>query len=678
MTPLPSSPTASKSKVSEMTRRMPGLRQIGNLPIGGKLTVGFGMLVSLTIVVAVVSGIAGLNATNRLNRANDVRAPIAASASQAQAKLLSLLGDMRGYLFLGNKDARASYEISRAAFEEALTHLENQLQQSNETLDTYTAQRLRQVYEEAWGPVAETLFALRDDQLEREPAYRVMATLGARKAGNVLIQLSLILDSQAQSAPTAENLSLMRDMANFQGSFAAMFSATRSYAATRNRIYRQEYEGNLVINDLAWDRLNKNRAQLTTNQQNLLDIIAADRAAFLNLVPDQVFTPLEGPRWREDLYIFQNDALPLIATMQQQLSDITSRQQASLSDDLRIGSAGLAQAQTLTIAASILATVFGVVLAFAVRDNIAGPVQRLTQVAEAIRAGNLNAQAEIEFNDEIGALAGTFNNMTGQLRQTLQQVRKEKQRADNLLNVVIPIGVELTTEKDFNRLLEKMLVEAQTFCNANVGTIYLVSEDAQTQKKELSFALLRDDTRKLAYGGTTNQTVPFAAIPLFDPATQTPNQRYVAAQAALSVQTINITDAAQAQNYAPLASQDGQLQITGQAWLTIPLKNPGGKVLGVLQLIDPRDRETQAITGFDPNLQQMMESFSSLAVAALEAYIREQALRKEIQQLRLRIEIDEAKRQQQVSEIVDSESFKDLQSKAQELRERKRARLTNS
>jgi len=69
----------------------------------------------------------------------------------------------------------------------------------------------------------------------------------------------------------------------------------------------------------------------------------------------------------------------------------------------------------------------------------------------------------------------------------------------------------------------------------------------------------------------------------------------------------------------------------------------------------------------------MMESFSSLAVAALEAYIREQSLRQEIRQLR--IEIDEVKRQQQVSEIVESDFFQDLQARARAMRGRKSSPL---
>ncbi|GAB4496611.1 MAG: hypothetical protein OHK003_02300 [Anaerolineales bacterium] len=61
-----------------------------------------------------------------------------------------------------------------------------------------------------------------------------------------------------------------------------------------------------------------------------------------------------------------------------------------------------------------------------------------------------------------------------------------------------------------------------------------------------------------------------------------------------------------------------------------------------------------------------MNSFSSLASAALEGYIQEQKLRSEIRELR--IEIDQVKRQKQVAEITDSTYFKELQRKAQQIK----------
>ncbi len=55
-----------------------------------------------------------------------------------------------------------------------------------------------------------------------------------------------------------------------------------------------------------------------------------------------------------------------------------------------------------------------------------------------------------------------------------------------------------------------------------------------------------------------------------------------------------------------------------------------------------------------------------LATAALDGYIREAALIHEIAQLK--IEINQARRQQQVDEITESQFFHNLKNRAEEMR----------
>ncbi len=292
-------------------------------------------------------------------------------------------------------------------------------------------------------------------------------------------------------------------------------------------------------------------------------------------------------------------------------------------------------------------------------ETLPGLIRRLTATAEKIRTGDLEAQAQVESHDEIGILAETFNNMTGQLRTTLWQVRKEKRRADDLLEVVIPIGVQLSSEKDFNRLLETMLVEAKTFCHADAGTLYLLTEERQLQ-----FVIVRNDSKNVALGGTTGNEVLYAPLPLPTEENEKSSHCYVATEVAISGLASNIPD------YGRQSEILNDYQV--HSLLTMPLKNTMGQVKGVLQLINAQDPETKEIIPFDHNLQQMMESFSSLAVAALEAYIREQSLKQEIKQLR--IEIDEAKREKEVKEITETETFQSLQAKAAELRRRRQSK----
>jgi HAMP domain-containing protein/GAF domain-containing protein len=415
--------------------------------------------------------------------------------------------------------------------------------------------------------------------------------------------------------------------------------------------------------------LNDDQPNLTADQQVIFADIVKNRQEFLAL-PNRIFETLEGPRWREDLYLFRTETIPATDTMQQLLTEITLNQQDRLVTELAAGRAGLTNANRQTLFGGIAALLLGLVLAYVFRENIAGPVRRLTGVAEQIRTGDLEARARIEATDEIGILAGTFNNMTSQLRQTLSQVRKEKKRADDLLHVVIPIGVELSSEKNFNRLLENMLLEAKKFCHADAGIVYLKDND------RLKFVIVRNDALKIAMGGTVDKDITYSRLPMIIPVYDdqtTPGAKHqsIAAHAVSAGETLNIADAYQLDplnTYGP-GVFDEKADYRSISYLTIPLKNSQNEVLGVLQLINAQDPETGQIIPFDPNLQQMMESFSSLAVAALEAYIREQGLKQEIQQLR--IEIDEAKRQKQVSEIVDTDFFQDLQAKARTMRSRR-------
>jgi GAF domain-containing protein len=247
-------------------------------------------------------------------------------------------------------------------------------------------------------------------------------------------------------------------------------------------------------------------------------------------------------------------------------------------------------------------------------------------------------------------------------RSYMQQVQKEKKRADDLLNVVIPIGLALAAEKDFNRLLERILTEARKLCNADGGTLYLRDGDL------LTFGIVQNLSLGTALGGTTGQAVPFAPLHLYDAATGAPNHRYVVTHAALTGETVNVHDAYQAEgfDFSGTKAFDQQTGYHSVSFVNVPLKDEAGGVIGVLQLINAQDPESGAVVAFDHGLQQMIESLSALAAVALGAYVREQSLRRQIAELR--VEIDETRRARQVAEITETDYFQSLQKRARKLR----------
>lgn len=82
-----------------------------------------------------------------------------------------------------------------------------------------------------------------------------------------------------------------------------------------------------------------------------------------------------------------------------------------------IASSGLAY--TALAIAAIAAFLFSYFFA----RRISHPIQNLTATAVAISQGHLDRRVEVKVRDEIGVLAGTFNEMTRRLRTTLDELR---------------------------------------------------------------------------------------------------------------------------------------------------------------------------------------------------------------------------------------------------------------
>ncbi|NJP07285.1 MAG: GAF domain-containing protein [Chloroflexaceae bacterium] len=640
-------------------------RFLRNLKIGSKLTIAFGLLVSLTLLVVGLSFFASEEATGTIDQTSRVRVPVALASSEAQANLLRMVANTRAYLTLGDDRFLRSYQQAEYDFRQDLEQLELLAPNFDSVNDQDRLDQVRESFDQ-WDGLPEELFALRSDQMEREPAYALLNTEGTNLAGSILLSTTILIDQQAAESPSLQGNILLRDMAAFQSSFAAMFSGLRGYVTTRNPNFRAyEYESNLTLNEEAWRELLSQRDQLSAEQQTLLDGIAGYRQEFLDTIPGEVIDIMQDDnRYRLDLALFRTKAVPLTDEMQQLLLEITNSQQEALQRELESGRNALIGARRQTLIWGGFALVLGILLAIVFRYTIVGPVRRVTSVAEDIRAGNLDVSAQVESGDEIGVFAETFNSMTVRLRDTMNQIRKEKQRSDSLLNVVIPIGVALSSERNFNHLLENMLTEAMTFCHADRGAILLREGDM------LRFVMLRGISQQVMMGGTSGQLMTIEPLQLNRDPQETEHPFYPSAYAAITGGSINIANINQDSGFdVSIINQiDTQNDYHTVSFLALPIKNNQQEVLGVLELVNAQDAQSGQVMAFDANLQQLMESFSSLAAAALEAYIREQELRQEIQQLR--IEIDETRRQKEVQEIVETDFFQDLQAKARRLRRR--------
>jgi len=281
------------------------------------------------------------------------------------------------------------------------------------------------------------------------------------------------------------------------------------------------------------------------------------------------------------------------------------------------------------------------------------------QAVHAVEAGEYQPallKDLLDGNDEISQLARVIDTMARGVSFRDKQLR--------LLRTVIPVGVSLSAEKNFNRLLETLVVEAQTVTNADAGTLYLVEDN------DLRFVILRNASLGISMGGTSGNEISFSPVRLYND-DGSENRANVASYAALTRQKVMVADAYETSagfDFSGTKAFDKRSGYRSKSFLTIPLEGKDTQVIGVLQLINAKDPDTGEIVPFASD--DVLEALVLLASAALDGYIREESLRAEIAQLR--IEVDESRRAHQVAEITDTKYFKNLQDKARELRSRRK------
>ena len=222
---------------------------------------------------------------------------------------------------------------------------------------------------------------------------------------------------------------------------------------------------------------------------------------------------------------------------------------------------------------------------------LAPPLQALT-VESIIRAAFENLlQARVQ----------------AELEQELRRVRSE-------IDELNEIGIALSTQRDTQSLLDMILRKSREITCSDAGSLYLVEETENEAEKRLRFKVTQNDSLPVAL---TEYTLPI------DPSS-------IAGYVAMSGEILHLEDAYQIPASLPFHINLRFDQDTGyrtKSMLVVPMKNPQGEILGVVQLInckrDPHlrvDAKTVdgAVIPYPKALHGLVNSLASQAAVALE------------------------------------------------------------
>ncbi len=233
-------------------------------------------------------------------------------------------------------------------------------------------------------------------------------------------------------------------------------------------------------------------------------------------------------------------------------------------------------------------------------------------------------KARIEANLEKQRQRAQLRSLSVELAELCRRAEDLKV-ADAIANIILPLGTALSAEKDFNRLLDRIVIEAKSLSHADTGILYL-----ETEEKKLKYAVLHSDSRQITWDGTAEIDLTLAEIPLYDKQTAQPNHSHVAAHVALTGSSVNVPDLYQVEklDFSENKARDQKDNYRTRSCLTLPLKNKDSEILGVLQLVNAQNPTTGEIVPFSDSVQEILESLAAQASIALNNQLQLQREKK--------------------------------------------------
>jgi HD-GYP domain-containing protein (c-di-GMP phosphodiesterase class II) len=179
--------------------------------------------------------------------------------------------------------------------------------------------------------------------------------------------------------------------------------------------------------------------------------------------------------------------------------------------------------------------------------------------------------------------------------------------------------VELASETNMGRLLERILVASKNVTHADGGTIYLVNHTGKIP--QLTFSLMVNTSLNIHKGGYSGEAIDLPPIPLYNDDGE-PNYHNVASYAAVTKTMVCIDDVYDVDNFDFSGTRkfDAQFNYQSKSFLTVPLLSHDGDLVGVLQLLNAKDEQGN-ITVFNEEKISTLKALEGYAAITLNNLI---------------------------------------------------------
>jgi CheY-like chemotaxis protein len=194
-----------------------------------------------------------------------------------------------------------------------------------------------------------------------------------------------------------------------------------------------------------------------------------------------------------------------------------------------------------------------------------------------------------------------LKNYAGYLESMVQERTLELEKTSAQLERIIAAGIDLSSEQDDQKLLQRILMAGQNLLQCDAARFFQMKE--------------RDSLQLV--GHTLGRALPEIKIPLQD--AQNGNVPEVVAFCAIHRQTVLIDAISRDTRFDPARTRevDQASHYETISCMNVPMVHRGTLLLGVLQFLNARDAGTGEVVPFSRGQVQFIQSLATLAASNL-------------------------------------------------------------
>ncbi len=390
------------------------------LTIARKLTLGFGLIIALT--VALVLGVRGPSqeVAKLQDRVVNLRVPTAQTGQSLKNGINSSLAALRGYMILGSdnmKEARAA----------AWFRLDADLAAMQSFARDWTVPANVDRLEE----LTRTLGEFKDAQQavediahsrENEPALVILFDKAAPLASKMLQDLSALINEERELDASNERKVLLAELADSRGSLAIGLASIRAFLLSGDERFSEAFAVKWAINGDSLARLQESAGLLTGTQAEAFASYVDNRRVFAAL-PQQMFNIRAGKEWNRANYLLGAQAAPRAMRAMEILSELAENQQGLLTTDNDAITSNLSGLVTRVNLLGGLAILLGASIAFIVSRTISrGISTQIGTIQKIAKDKDLATRVSIDSSDELADLGVALNGLLHELQNALGKV----------------------------------------------------------------------------------------------------------------------------------------------------------------------------------------------------------------------------------------------------------------